>query len=306
MAKVIIYSSNTNLALELLTAAALIGQEVQALSINNEAQAEALREAGTTVNLVTAGIDIADTSAVAEILKRAAIELNADTILLSSDRRGKELAGRLAQKLEAGCLTDINAINIMDNVLRCERNSFGGATVATQTIKGRQVLAIAPKVFKPAEKADGGIIKSFEAGEIVPSIAVREIIPKNQDNVDISDADKLVVAGCGVPKENDLAIVQDIADSIGALVGCTKPVATDWKWLTEDKIIGLSGKICNPDLAVILGASGQIQFAVGVRAARVIVSINKDENAPINSMADYYLVADLNDALPAIKNALGK
>ena len=304
MARVITYSHNTGLSLELLTAAILIGKDIRALSINNEEQAETLKEAGANVYKVTSKNSVADTNAIAEILTRAVVEFGADIVLLSSDRRGKELAGRLAQKLNAGCLTDIKAINVNGTTLECERNALGGATIAIQSINStKKVIAISPKILKQAEKIGGGSVNSFEAGDINPAVIVKEVISKQKDSVDIADADILVAVGCGVQMDTNLPIVETIAESLGALVGCSKPVATDWKWFSEERIIGLSGKICRPNLALILGVSGQVQFAVGVRAAKVIVSINSDENAPMNGMADYYLVADLNDVLPELKNA---
>jgi electron transfer flavoprotein alpha subunit len=98
--------------------------------------------------------------------------------------------------------------------------------------------------------------------------------------------------------------VEKIARSLGAVVACSKPVASDKKWLPEDRIVGLSGKICKPQLALVLGVSGQVQFTVGVREARVVASINIDENAYMNKISDYVLVADLRDVLPELVNAL--
>lgn len=88
-------------------------------------------------------------------------------------------------------------------------------------------------------------------------------------------------------------------------VACSKPLATDRKWLPEDRIIGLSGKKCKPQLAIILGVSGQVQFTVGIRDAHTIVAINNDENANILQMADYAMIADLTDVIQDLNKALG-
>lgn len=304
---VMIYSQNTSLAIELLTAAKLYGQDVKAVSINDEKQAVVLKDYGADVYSIKTNSTTADTLALAEILKRAAAELEADIVMLSSDRRGKELAGRLAQKLNAGCLTDIKAIYVKGSDVEFERNAFGGATIATQSIIGeKKVLTISPKAFKPSTPDAVGKISDFPVDEIEDSLKVNEVLPKAADTVDISDAKFLIAVGCGVQKSDYLPVIETIAENIGARVGCSKPVASDWKWFPEDRIIGLSGKICNPDIAVILGVSGQVQFAVGVRSARILISINIDENAPINGMADYYLTADLSEVLPQIIGALAK
>ncbi|WP_276662708.1 FAD-binding protein, partial [Syntrophomonas wolfei] len=88
-------------------------------------------------------------------------------------------------------------------------------------------------------------------------------------------------------------------------IACSKPVASDKKWLGEERIVGLSGKICKPQLAIILGVSGQVQFTVGIRDAGTIISINNDEKALMNNMADYVMIADLKEVLPDLNKALG-
>lgn len=87
-------------------------------------------------------------------------------------------------------------------------------------------------------------------------------------------------------------------------MACSKPVATDKKWLSEERVIGLSGKQCKPDLAILLGISGQVQFTVGIRDAKTIVAVNSDENAVINQMADYVLTADLHEVVPELISLL--
>ena len=129
---------------------------------------------------------------------------------------------------------------------------------------------------------------------------------KAGENVDLESAEILVVVGLGVEKQEQLADVAVIAEALNGTVACSKPVATDRKWFGEERIIGLSGSICKPELAILLGISGQVQFAVGIRDAKTIVSINKDENANINKMSDYVLVADLNDVIPELKNVIKK
>ena len=103
---------------------------------------------------------------------------------------------------------------------------------------------------------------------------------------------------------SQLKAVEELASKLGGEVACSKPVATDKKWLSEERIIGLSGKKCKPKLAVILGISGQVQFTVGIRDAKTIVSVNTDENAFMNTMADYILVGDLHQAVEELNSKL--
>lgn len=309
MAGILIFSEKTKLALELATAAreltALNPGEIYALCINDQQEAAEISARGLCVySLESPGLSTADTASTAAALLALADRLGVDTILLSCDRRGKELAGRVAEAWDAGCLTDVKGISVQDGKLAFVRNALGGATVATLTIKtDRKVIAFTPRAFAQAE-GSGGSVLPFEFDSPTPSVKVLEVRSKAGDTVDIQAAERLVIVGQGVENQGDLSFVEQIAGVWGAEIACSKPVASDKKWLSEERIVGLSGKICKPEAAIILGVSGQVQFTVGVREARVIFSINNDENAYMNKISDYILVADLKEALPELARAL--
>jgi len=122
--------------------------------------------------------------------------------------------------------------------------------------------------------------------------------------VDIQGAEILVCVGKGLARQEDLKMIEELARGLGGLVACTKPLATDLKWLPESRIVGLSGKIGKPRLALCLGISGQVQFSVGIREARTIMAINTDPNAYIFQITDYGLVADLHQAVPQLVAAI--
>ncbi len=307
MAGIMIYSDKTSYALELITVAQMmakdLGLPVQAVSINDAAQATELAKRVETYKVDNAAIQLADTAAVAAALKQAAQQVSANIILLSSNRRGKEIAGRLAQCLGAGCLTDVNSFKVNGGKIECSRNALGGATVATQQIEvENQVIALMPKAFEPAAEASGSL--NDLAVDVKATLKVVEVKSKAGDSVDIEAADILVAVGQGMENQGDLGKVEAIAKALGGEVACSKPVATDKKWLSEERIIGLSGKKCKPSLAILLGISGQVQFTVGIRDAKTIVAINNDENADIMKMADYVMVADVEEVLPELLKAL--
>ncbi|MBC7075790.1 MAG: electron transfer flavoprotein subunit alpha/FixB family protein [Syntrophomonadaceae bacterium] len=314
MSNILVYTEKTELALELIEAARILcraglGDEIKWLSINNRAQAEESAQRGIDSWVVKAeGITIADTAALASIIAQASRVLECDTIVLSSDRRGKELAGRLAAKLDAGCLTDVKALESAGQDIGLVRNALGGATVAVQTITSPQkVIAFAPGAFPCTEEVPekSGAVNELEITGVKASVKVIENRPKDAGTVDIAKARILVIVGQGIEDKEDLPLVQELAGKLGAEIGCSKPVATDKKWLPEERVVGLSGKTCQPELAVILGVSGQVQFTVGIRDAKLVVSVNKDENAYMNQMADYVLVSDLKEVLPELLQALG-
>lgn len=305
MAVILIYSDNPKLAAELVTAARLLGPDVFGASINDDYQAQSLAATGISVLKISrSDLCQADTGAVAVALKQAADKVNADMVLLSSNRAGKELSGRLAQIMEAGCLTGVNIISLNNGAVECTRNALGGATVAVQVIKtAKKVIAISPKSFNAAQTMEGGSITDFTV-DIEPAVKILETKAKNLESVDISQAEALVAVGQGLDKQSDLARIDNIAKALNAEVACSKPVATDKKWISEERVIGISGKICKPELAIIMGISGQVQFTVGIRDAKTIVVVNNDENAAMCDMADYVLIDDLNNFIPEFDKAL--
>lgn len=306
MSGVLIHSSKTKLLFELITAAQVINTNVTALTINDDEQAQLAVAKGVKVCKVNiAEIHPYDTVAMAAALCQVAEQIEADMIILSSDKRGKELAGRVAQIFNAGCLTEVRDIKVVENKIQCLRNALGGATIATQTISSlNKVIAIAPKSFEAAEDTAPGSFVECQLNVKGSSVKLLESRSKVGDSVDIGAAAVLVAVGKGLENKDEISTVENIAKSIGGVVACSKPVATDKKWFTEDRIVGLSGSICKPDLAILLGISGQVQFFVGIRDAKTIVAINNDENANICTRADYILVADIKEVLPELNQAL--
>jgi electron transfer flavoprotein alpha subunit len=310
MAGILIYSDKNDYALELLTAARIItassGLDVRALSINNDSQAEALAGAGAEVcKINNTAIALADASALANAIKQAVEKLDINTILLSSNLRGRELAGRLAQIIGTACLTGVSAVELNGDKLECQRNALGGATVATQYIATeKKVIAIVPRSFEKAPAGTGKISELEVDVQATPGLKLVETKAKSEDSVDIEAAEVLVAVGQGLNSKDDLPMVEALVKALGGELACSKPVATDKKWLSEERIIGLSGKKCKPELAVLLGISGQVQFNVGIRDAGTIVAVNSDENAYVNKMADYVLVDDLHKVVAELNKIL--
>ncbi|MGI6421680.1 MAG: electron transfer flavoprotein subunit alpha/FixB family protein [Syntrophomonadaceae bacterium] len=304
MAEVIVYSANPELALELISAARLINEQVAALSINDDELAQTLSQAGArAIKITHPDLTVSDTAAVAAAIKQVLDKLQAEVVLLSSDRRGKELAGRLAQLMGAGCLTDVAALEVKGGQIECRRNALGGATVAVQSIEGPQLIAIRPRSY-PAAEAAAGSLEEMAVDIQASGVKVVDFKAKAGDTVDIEAAEILVAVGQGLEDEGQLAGVHDLAAKLGGEVACSKPLATDKKWLSEERIIGLSGKKCKPQLALLFGISGQVQFTVGIRDAKVIVAVNTDENAAINYMADYIMQADLHQIIQELNQKL--
>jgi electron transfer flavoprotein alpha subunit len=237
-------------------------------------------------------------AALAQIVAQA----EADILLIGSTRRGRELAPRLAQKLSAGCVTDAMGLSVQDNRLVTERRALGGNTVSARVITSpHQVIAVMPKFY---DAEPGAVTK----GEVIPvSLEIEppgsrlvETRPKEAGGINIEEAEILVCVGRGLANQDDLSLIQSLADTLNGMVGCTRPISHEYYWLSEDRMVGLSGKELAPRLYLGIGVSGQIQHTVGIMNAKVIVAINKDANAPIFKIADYGIIGDLYQVVPEL------
>jgi electron transfer flavoprotein alpha subunit len=311
MASILVFSERANLAFELLGRAKELGGQMGldvVAAAFNPADAEAYLTRGASKVFYPDQVELKDfeASVYSQALAQIAQRAGASMILLGSTRRGKELAGRLAQKFQAGCLTDVKSLEWKGGKMICMRNAFGGATEAAQAITTPfQVIALMPRAYEPAPEGEKkGEIVSLQL-DLKPSrVKVLKKSEKDTGAVDIQGAEILVCVGKGLARQEDLKMIEDLAQALGGLLACTKPLATDLKWLPEDRIVGLSGKIGKPRLALCLGISGQVQFTVGIREAKTIMAINTDPSAYIFQIADYGLIADLHQAVPQLTAAI--
>ncbi|WP_329933828.1 electron transfer flavoprotein subunit alpha/FixB family protein [Slackia isoflavoniconvertens] len=305
MASILIYSDNSSLAGELYTAALNLAgsDEVSALQIGKDENAVTVSPCAKTY-FVEQQADISDVAATATTIANVAKKIDAKLVLLSSDRRGKELAGRLGQRMQCSVITNADSVRVDgDNVL-VSRNALGGAIVEEVSSKTDcSVIAISPKGYESAQGEEHApMILDVETGSSTVSVVERSA--KDQKNSDISSADILFVCGLGFEDESNVTKVKQLAGEMNAGCACTKPLATDKKWFSEDEIVGISGKTCKPSLAILLGVSGQVQFWAGIRDAKVVVAVNNDENAAIMGMSDYSFVGDVEDVVSGLKAKL--
>lgn len=248
-----------------------------------------------------------DAERVAEALLQVVERTSVSVVLIGSTRRGKEMAGRLAQKLEAGCITDAIGLSVRDGELVARRYALGGNTVSTEVLKSpTKVFAVRPGTFEtvPQESEMAGEIVSLDLQLNPPRVRVVDRQAKSAERVELEDADVVVAVGRGIQKQDDLAIPQALADALAGELGGTRSLCSDYGWLSEERMIGISGKSCHPRLLISVGASGQIQHAVGIMDSKIIVAINKDESAPIFQIADYGIVGDLYEVMPKLVQQL--
>lgn len=309
-----IFAERKDLAQELLTIgrelAAPIGVKVTAIVPDQGDQAGIYIAGGAdeVVLLSPLGEDMS-LEAWLPVIAAEAKKADPDMILLAATARGKDFAARLAAHLGTGLCSNCVALSRgEDGTVVMERLAYGGAAVQQVSCLTRPVMAtIPPRTFAPAPSDHG------RSGEIrklplpLPSpvrIVARKM--KERSSQDITEAKVVVCVGRGMEKEEDINIARQLAALVGGEVGCTRPISEELHWLPDDLCIGLSGVQVKPDLYLGLGVSGQIQHVTGIRGARVICAVNKDENAPIFQAADLGIVGDLYDVTPTLIDALKK
>lgn len=310
MSGILIYSELDDAALGLLTKgrelAAELDKPLSVALLGNAADERAQNFFVHGATQAYTGDDPALTHFQASIYAAALTQIiaqaEADIILIGSTRRGRELAPRLAQKLSAGCVTDAISLAIQDKRLVIERRALGGNTVSARVITSpKQVISVMPKLYDAEPGAsDVGEVIPVSLDLKSPTTTVIERRPKERGVVNLEEAEILVCVGRGLASRDDLPMIQTLADTLGAMVGCTRPISHEYHWLTEDQMIGLSGVEVSPRLYLAIGISGQIQHTVSILDAKVIVAINSDTNAPIFNIADYGIVGDLYQIVPKL------
>ncbi len=228
-------------------------------------------------------------------------------ILIGSTRRGRAVAGRLAARLNLSVITDVIAFMFENGDLQARHMIFGGGAVRVERPVSEMILAtVGPGIFNPLPLTPGRKgelqIPDFIEPEWRLTLCERKIKPAPA--VNLPAAKKVVCAGRGVAKQEDLALMEELARILGAEVGCTRPLAEGLGWLPRERYIGISGANIKPDLYLGIGVSGQVQHTIGMSEARVVVAINKDGEAPIFDQADYGIVGDLYTIVPALIKAL--
>lgn len=228
-------------------------------------------------------------------------------VLMGSTRNGKPLAARLATRLETGCVPDCNRLSVdEEGRLIGERITYGGNATARITFKTKPQIATVPaRAFeKPEPKDRNGQLIKIDVKTEQPKTEIVETKPLETSNVRIEDAQVIISCGRGLMKKEDRILLDELAQVLCGQVGCSRPLSEDRKWFSE--WVGLSGHKVKPKLYMACGISGVIQHVAGIRDAKVIVAINKDEQAPIFEVADYEIVGNLYEILPALKEAIKK
>jgi len=211
------------------------------------------------------------------------------------------LLGAAAAKLRAPVLTGGTGVTVDGEELTVKRTVYGGIAEDTVTVSGPVVLVLDGGPV-PAGTGTVSPIEEVAATALPMTVVITK--PSEFEHADLGAAARVVGIGRGLKTKDDLVLINSLAGAADAEIACSRPLAEGLDWLGRDRYIGCSGWNLSPDVYFAVGISGQLQHMVGVRGAKTIVAINSDPNAPVFAEADYGLVGDLYQLVPAVIEAL--
>lgn len=285
-----------------------LGSELTAVVLGSgiDGLAEELKKYGPDKILVGDDPALADytTDAYTNVLVEFIQSSDPAVIITGASAQGKDLAGRLAARLDAGVAMDCVEIKLDNGNLTYSRPMFGGKIVANVEIEGSpQIVAVRPNVMSITENSKECAIEkpAVQVGDVKTNVV--EMKMETGDKVELTEADIIVSGGRGTG--GDYAVIEALANELGAAVGASRS-AVDEGWRPHSDQVGQTGKTVSPNLYVACGISGAIQHLAGMSTSKYIVAINKDEEAPIFSKADLGIVGDLFDVVPAVTEEVKK
>ena len=293
--------------LNAITAASQIDSDVHALVIGNSCAdvVKALSE----ISLVKKVIKVEAAhyeNFIAENFAPVVIKLadNYSHIVCSANTFGKNLMPRIAAKLDTSQVSDIIKVESADTFVRPIYAGNAFATVKSTDVK--KCITIRPTSFDPCERSGGSApIESADAEE---AFSLTKFIKREEiksDRPELGTARIVISGGRGMQNGDNFKLITSIADKLNAAIGASR-AAVDAGYISNDHQVGQTGKVVVPDLYIAVGISGAIQHLAGMKESKVIVAINKDGEAPIFSVADYGLEADLFEAMPQFMEELNK
>ncbi|TKX77758.1 electron transfer flavoprotein subunit alpha/FixB family protein [Halorubrum sp. SD626R] len=232
-------------------------------------------------------------------VRQLAERIDAGSIVTPNSVNGLDYAPALAEDLGVPIVTD--AIGVAyDDGLTVTREMYGSKVETTVDVAGdRFVVTVRGGEWAPAEGVGDAAVETSEVDLPESGARVTGFEEVGGGDVDIADADVLVSVGRGIGEEENLELVEELADALGATLSASRPIV-DNGWLPKNRQVGQSGKVVTPDVYLAVGISGAVQHVAGMKGADTIIAINTDPNAPIFDIADYGIVGDLFDVVPAL------
>ncbi|WP_062216143.1 electron transfer flavoprotein subunit alpha/FixB family protein [Streptomyces sp. NBRC 109706] len=311
MAEVLVYVDHVDgtvrkPTLELLTLARRLGEPVAVhLGPGAEAAAPVLGEHGAVRVLAADAPEFADYLVAPKVdaLQAAVAAVEPAAVLVPSSAEGKEIAARLALRIESGLITDAVDVTAGDEGPVVTLSVFAAAyTTTSRVTTGTPVITVKPNSVAPEAAQAAGTVEELAVsfGPLATGTKVVSRTPRESTGrPELTEAAIVVSGGRGVNGAENFAVIEALADSLGAAVGASR-AAVDAGWYPHSHQIGQTGKTVSPQLYVAAGISGAIQHRAGMQTSKTIVAVNKDAEAPIFELVDFGVVGDLFDVVPAL------
>jgi len=247
------------------------------------------------------------TAVLADLIKKQ----EPDIVLLGASAQGKELAAKLAARLETGMAQDCVGFRLENGLLIAKRPLYAGkiyADVACESARP-QMAAARPNVLAVAEPDPGrqaeivAVPVDLKPDDLRTTLV--ELLPDASGKVDLTEATFIVSGGRGMKAAENFQVLEELAGVIGASVGASRS-AVDAGWRSHTDQVGQTGKVVCPNMYIACGISGAIQHLAGMGSSKIIVAVNKDPEAPIFQKADYGIVGDLFEIVPVLKEEFKK
>jgi electron transfer flavoprotein alpha subunit len=315
MAEILVLAEHTDddvkkVTLELITLARRFGEPSVVWTGPGAEQAQARCAEYGAAKVYVAADAVFDEFVVAPaaaLLAQLVAEKSAALVLLAGTAQGKEVAGRLAVKLDSGVLTDAVDLTPGEAGPVAEQSVFGGATIVhSRVLRGTPIVAMRPNAVAPEPSPGAAELSQVSlASEATGARVTGRVVAERGERPDLTEASIVVSGGRGTGGAEGFQIIETLADSLNAAVGASRAV-TDAGWYPHQFQVGQTGKTVSPQLYMAIGISGAIQHRAGMQTSKTIIAVNKDPEAPIFELADFGVVGDLFKVVPQLLEEIGK
>jgi len=294
---------------ELVTAARALagGEPVRALLVGSDlaAAAEGVRGVDGLLLMDDPRLAAYSPDGYARAIAQLVAERAPEVILAAASARGRDLAPRVAAHAGGAVASDVVAVERVDGTIQALRPIFAGKALARVRVDGRPAVITLRPNSVPATEDDGAQppVERVALGEYAAGAVVTAVERSASVRPDVAEAEIIVSGGRGIGGPEHFALIEALADALGAAVGASRAVV-DAGWRPHGDQVGQTGKTVSPRLYVACGISGAVQHLAGMKTSQVIVAINKDAEAPIFAVADYGIVGDVFEVIPALTEAV--
>ncbi|MVX60709.1 electron transfer flavoprotein subunit alpha/FixB family protein [Enterorhabdus mucosicola] len=291
--KVLVLAENAQTQRELAAGARTLGDEVIVAKIGGVPET-GIADTAYAIELPEGQIPEMAADTVAALVD----EVKPDMVIVEPTARLKVIGAAVAAKNDTALVNDVTAFGEGGEA---ESLYFGGlATIKRQPASAIKFYSCDGAAFANAEASGTDTVVDYAFVAPAHPVRLRERRELTHEGADLGRAAVVVGVGRGFGKEEDLELARELARAVHGEIACSRPLAENEQWLPKSSYLGVSGRMIAPKVYFAVGISGQMQHMIGVHNADTIIAINKDKNAPVFNQADYGLVADLHEALPAL------